>query len=73
MLDELRPYIDVNKVGCAIVKHAAETKDANTRFACRFVPIDIMCKSKIEDLKGFARPILEKYFTVKKEQEGEGG
>jgi hypothetical protein len=32
-----------------------------------------MCKSKIEDLKGFARPILEKYFTVKKEQEGEGG
>ncbi len=68
MLDELRPYIDVNKVGVAIVKHVAETKESQTRFTCRFIPIDILCKAKIDDFHSFGGPILSKYFTVKKEQ-----
>ena len=28
MLDELRPHIDVNKIGVGIVKHVAETKES---------------------------------------------
>ena len=28
LLDELRPFIDVNKLGVAIVKHVAETKES---------------------------------------------
>jgi len=63
MLDELRPYIDVNKIGVAIVKHVAETKESSTRFACRLIPIDIMCKAKIDDFHTFAGPILLKYFS----------
>lgn len=64
LLDELRPHIDVNKLGVAIVKHIAETKESQSRFACRFVPIDIMCKAKMEDFQTFAKPILAKYFTL---------
>jgi len=64
LLDEPRPYIDINRLGLAIVKHIAETKEAQTRFACRFIPIDILCKAKIEDFRSFAGPILAKYFTL---------
>lgn len=53
MLDELRPYIDVNRVGMAIIKNVAENKEAQTRFTCRFIPIDILCKAKLEDFKTF--------------------
>jgi hypothetical protein len=68
LLDELKPYIDVNKIGVAIVKHVAETKESSTRFACRFIPIDIMCKAKLDDFHYFAKPILGKYFTLSKEE-----
>ena len=64
LLDELRPYIDVNKLGVAIVKHVAETKESQSRFACRFIPIDILCKAKMDDFQAFAKPILAKYFTL---------
>jgi len=49
ILDELRPHIDVNKLGIAIVKQIAETKESQSRFACRFIPIDILCKAKQDD------------------------
>jgi len=65
MLDELRPYIDVNKVGVAITQHVAETKESQTRFTCRFIPIDILCKAKLDDFHTFAGPILAKYFSTK--------
>lgn len=72
MLDELRPHIDVNKIGVAIVKHIAETKESQSRFACRLIPIDILCKAKIDDFNTFAGPILAKYFTTKKEEDAKG-
>ena len=72
LLDELRPYIDVHKLGLAIINHVAETKETQTRFACRFIPIDVLCKAKMDDFKVFLKPILQKYFTVAKEKvEGE--
>jgi len=49
MLDELRPHIDVNRLGVAIINHISETKEGLSRFACRFIPIDILCKAKLED------------------------
>jgi len=64
MLDELRPYIDVNRLGVAIVKHVAETKESASRFACRFIPIDVLCKAKMDDFHLFAKQILSKYFTL---------
>ena len=71
MLDELKPYIDVNKVCVAFVKHVAETKESQTRFACRIIPIDIMCKAKLDDFHSFSAPILAKYFTLSTKSEGE--
>jgi hypothetical protein len=44
-LDALRQYIDVNKLGVAIVEHIATTQEAQTRFACRFIPVDLLCKA----------------------------
>ena len=69
MLDEFRPYIDVKKLGLAIINHIAETKESQSRFACRFIPVDILCKAKIEDFKAFAKPILSKYFNLSKEND----
>ena len=64
MLEELRPFIDVNRLGMEIINHTAENKESRTRFTCRFIPIDIMCKAKLEDFKAFGKPILAKYFTL---------
>ena len=64
MLDELRPHIDLNRLGVAIINHIAETKESQTRFTCRLVPIDIMCKAKFDDFKTFSPAILAKYFTL---------
>ena len=52
----------------AIINHIAETKESQTRFACRFIPIDILCKAKLDDFKIFIQPILAKYFTLQNTQ-----
>lgn len=64
LLEELKEHIDVNKLAVAIASHIAETKEASTRFACRFIPIDVLCKAKNDDLKAFMLPMLRKYFTL---------
>jgi hypothetical protein len=37
------------------------------------VPIDVLCKAKIDDIKGFMLPMLQKYFTVSHEEEKDDG
>jgi hypothetical protein len=70
MLDEMRPHIDVNKIGVAIVNHVKETGESISRFACRFFPVDLMCKAgKFEEFKVMAKPIIEKYFKKKEGDE----
>lgn len=72
LLDGLKPYIDVNKIGVAIVKHINETKESTSRFACRFIPIDLLCKAKIDDFKTLGMPVIAKYFNLAKEEVVEG-
>lgn len=58
LVDWMRPYINVKKVGLAIVNHVAETKDPMSRFACRFIPVDFLCKANTQDFQKFVGPIL---------------
>jgi hypothetical protein len=59
----MKPYIDVKKLGMAIINHVHETKESSTRFTCRFIPVDILCKAgKFEEFKKLAEPIINKYF-----------
>ena len=63
LVDWLRPVIDVKKVGQAIVDHVSSTGEQISRFACRFIPVDILCKAgKIEDFIKFATPVLSRTF-----------
>ena len=63
ILDELRSHIDLKKIGIAIVNDINETKIAKTRFTCRFIPVDLLCKAgKFEEFKLMAEPIIHKYF-----------
>ena len=53
--DWARPHIDVKLVGEAIVKSIAETGELSTRFICRLIPVDFLCKANnFEDFKRFA-------------------
>lgn len=68
LLEDLKTYIDVNYVGMSIINHAATNKEANTRYAFRFIPVDLMCKaSKFDEFKIMAEPIIRKYFPPLKE------
>jgi hypothetical protein len=47
----------------AIINHVNETKESISRFACRFIPVDLLCKAgKMDEFKLMARPIIRKYF-----------
>jgi hypothetical protein len=54
----MRPFVDVKKVGMAIIEHVDETKEALSRFACRFMPVDILCKANTDDFTKFATPVI---------------
>ena len=63
LLDEFKPFIDINHLGMSIIKDVAEKKEANSRFAFRFIPVDLMCKAgKLEEFISMAEPIIRKYF-----------
>lgn len=46
-----------------IVQKLDETKKQRTRFLMRILPVEVVCKAKMEDIKLKADPLLEKYFT----------
>ncbi len=58
LVDWMRPFVDVKKVGLAIVEHVAETKEALSRFACRFIPVDVLCKANIADFMKFSEAMI---------------
>jgi len=62
LVDWMRPFVDVKKVGLAIVEHVAETKEAVSRFACRFIPVDVLCKANIADFMKFSEAMISKVF-----------
>ena len=57
----MKPYIDVKKLGMSIIKHAYENKESSTRYVCRFIPVDFLCKAgNFEEFKKLAQPVIEK-------------
>eukprot|EP00347_Sterkiella_histriomuscorum_P020613 403337141 len=70
LLDDFRPYIDVNHLGMSIIKEVAEKKETSTRFSFRFIPVDLLCKAgKFDEFKLLAEPVIKKYFPHLKENE----
>lgn len=65
VIDWVRPFIDIKKIGLAIVEHVKDTKEALSRFACRFMPVEFLCKANIDDFKIFIAPVVQKLFTGK--------
>jgi hypothetical protein len=63
LVDWMRPFIDVLKVGVAIVQHVVKTKEAISRFACRFMPVEFLCKANIADFTKFVEPVIAKHFS----------
>ena len=64
--DWARPHVDVKKVGQEIVKSIKETGELSTRFVCRLMPVDFLCKANnFEDFKTMALPALKRYFPLK--------
>lgn len=61
LVEPLVPHIDVKHIGNELIRHAKETGEANCRFVCRLMPVDILCKANcFDDFKRFAKPALDK-------------
>lgn len=50
------------ELGVKIVRDIAETKSQKTRILLRFIPIEVVCKATIEDIKNAAGKLFDKYF-----------
>lgn len=48
--------------GVKIVRDLAETKISKTRFLLRFLPIEKVCRSNLDDIKNSAGQLFDKYF-----------
>ena len=63
LVDFMRPHIDVNKIGLAIIDHVKETKEPILRFTIRLMPVDILCKAnKMEDFIAYSKPAIDAHF-----------
>ena len=52
LADWAKPHIDVKKVGLEIVETIQQTGELQTRFVCRLIPVDFLCKANnFEDFK----------------------
>lgn len=49
-------------LGTTIIRDLAETKAKKTKVTLRFLPIEVICKAKIEDMKDAAGILFDKYF-----------
>ena len=72
LADWARPHIDVKKVGQEIVETVQRTGELSTRFVCKLIPVDFLCKAnKFEDFKTLALAGLKKYFPMR-DEDGSG-
>lgn len=49
-------------LGVKIVRDIAATKKQKTRTLLRFIPVEVVCKASIEDIKNAAGKLFDKYF-----------
>lgn len=50
------------ELGVKIVRDIAATKKQKTRILLRFIPVEVVCKASIEDIKNAAGQLFDKYF-----------
>jgi len=66
LADWARDHIDVKRVGREIVETIRSTGELSTRFTCRLIPVDFLCKANnFEDFKKFAPSALKKHFPMR--------
>lgn len=53
-----------NELGVRIVRDIAATKKRKTRMLLRLLPVDIICKANVEDIKNQAGKLFDKYFLT---------
>lgn len=53
---------DVLKLGTDIIRDLAETKVKKTKFTLRLLPIEIVCRANMEDIKNAAGELFDKHF-----------
>lgn len=53
---------DPNELGVRIIRDIVETRKRRTRFLLRLVPVDVVCKANIEDIKNSAGKLFDKIF-----------
>lgn len=53
---------DPNELGTAIIRDLFETKKKRTKVTLRFLPVQTVCKAKIEDIKDAGGLLFDKYF-----------
>lgn len=56
------PMDDPMELGLKIVRDIAATKIHKSRYILRFLPVEIICKATLEDIKNAAGTLLDKYF-----------
>lgn len=54
---------DPLNLAMSIIKDVFETKQQRSRFLLRLVPVEIVCKANMDDLRSKADVVLEKYFS----------
>lgn len=54
---------DPLSLAMSIIKEVYETKQQRSRFLLRLVPVEIVCKAFMDDLRSKADAVLEKYFS----------
>lgn len=62
--DFIRPHLSIKQIGVTIIEDAAKHEMLQqTRFTCRFFPVDVLCKArKFEDFSSMAGPALKEMF-----------
>lgn len=53
---------DPLELGTTIIRDLAESKEKKTKVTLRFLPIQTVCKAKIEDIKNAAGELFDKHF-----------
>lgn len=55
--------LDTLEVVSSIIKDIHETKKPKTRYLLRMLPVQIVCKAYMDDIKSKANKLFENYFS----------
>jgi len=61
----IKSAVDPLKLGVSIIRDLAETKKKRTKVTLRFIPIEAVCKAKMDDIKSACGLLFDKHFLKK--------